>query len=101
VLPVEGGGPTKLLTARNAVISGIEWLPDGSALLVGTPGKPTPAIWKIAAIGGEPERLPIKINHSGDFRLDAQGRRIAFAAGQQQSEIWVMTGFLPKQQATR
>ena len=101
VLPVEGGGPTKLLTARNAVLTGIEWLPDGSALLVGTPGKPTPAIWKIAAAGGDPQRLPIEIKHSGDFRLDPEGRRIAFAAGEQQSEIWVMTGFLPEQQATR
>jgi len=99
LLPVDGGAPSKLLTARNAVLAGVEWLPDGSALLVGTPGKPTPAIWKIAATGGSPERLPIEINHSGGFRLHPEGRRIAFAAGQQQSEIWVMTGFLPEQQA--
>lgn len=101
VLPVDGGSPSKLLTARNAVLSGIEWLPDGSALLVGAPGKPTPSIWKIAATGGTPERLPIQINHSGGFRLDPEGRRMAFAAGEQQSEIWVMTGFLPQEQAAR
>ena len=101
VLPVDGGAPRKLLTARNATLNGIEWLPDGSALLVGTPGKPTPSIWKIAATGGAPQRLPIQIDHNGRFRLDPQGRRIAFSAGQQQSEIWVMTDFLPQEQAAR
>ena len=101
VLPVDGGAPRKLLTARNATLNGIEWLPDGSALLVGTPGKPTPSIWKIAATGGDPLRLPIQINHNGRFRLDPQGRRIAFSTGQQQSEIWVMTDFLPQEQASR
>ena len=101
LLPVDGGAPRKLLTARNATLNAVEWLPDGSALLVGTPGKPTPSIWKIAATGGDPQRLPIRIDHNGRFRLDPQGRRIAFASGRQQSEIWVMTGFLPQEQAAR
>ncbi|MDA1312595.1 MAG: hypothetical protein O2968_04595 [Acidobacteria bacterium] len=101
LLPVGGGAPRKLLTARNAVLNGVEWLPDGSALLVGAPGEPTPSIWKIAVSGAKPEQLPIQINHTGGFRLDPKGRRIAFAAGEQQSEVWVMTGFLPHEQTVR
>lgn len=100
VIPVEGGTPRQLLRARNAGLTGIEWLPDGSALLVGAPGKPTPSIWKIAFEGGSPEQLPIRIKHSGRFRLDPQGRSIAFASGGVQSEIWVMKDFLPTEQAS-
>ncbi len=100
VIPVVGGQPRQLLRARNAVLSGVEWLPDGSALLVGAPGKPTPSIWKIAFEGGSPEQLPIHIQHSGRFRLDPEGRRIAFTSGGVQSEIWVMKDFLPLEQAS-
>ena len=101
VLPVEGGEPRQLLRARNATLAGVEWLPDGSGLLVGTPGKPTPSIWRIAIEGGNPEQLPIRIKYSGRFRLDPEARRIAFTAGEAQSEIWVMKNFLPTEHASR
>ena len=101
VLPVEGGEPRQLLRARNATLAGVEWLPDGSGLLVGTPGKPTPSIWRVAITGGDPEQLPIRIKYSGRFRLDPDGLRIAFTAGEAQSEIWVMKNFLPMEHASR
>ena len=35
------------------------------------------------------------------FRLDPEGLRIAFTAGEAQSEIWVMKNFLPMEHASR
>lgn len=94
VMPAAGGTPRELLkTNREGVIEAVEWTPDGSQLLFSRRGD----LWRISAQGGRPQKLGLGVaTHRGStVSIHPDGQRIAVAAGEAQSEVWVMENLLP------
>jgi len=97
VMPAAGGTPRELLKTNQdveGVISAVEWTPDGSQLLFSRRGD----LWRISAQGGQPQKLGLGVptpHHGSSLSIHPDGRRIAFAAGERQSEVWVMENLLP------
>ncbi len=81
---------------------GLAWTPDGHHLLFGkprqtdSPQEQTIELWRIPAEGGEPQRLGLAMENLRDVTVHPDGRRIAFSAGKEGAEVWVLENFLPK-----
>jgi len=90
VMPAAGGDARQVASVPAGGVSGVEWSRDGTYLLVSTPSKPIAGLWRVSAEGGQPERLPIKLDRQGGIRLHPDGRRVAFTRGAIQSEVWKM-----------
>jgi Tol biopolymer transport system component len=82
--------PSKSRTIYSAPLGRIRppvaWLPDSSRLLFGA----DTALWSISVQGGEPIKVLPECCSSNDVRIHRDGRRIAFLAGSDRSEVWVM-----------
>lgn len=98
------GGPDREVTrlpAKTGVPWDLNWTPDGSHLIyvVRYPAGGQPReIWAVAAAGGEPYRVGIEEVRLNQLRIHPDGRRIAYRAGEDQQEVWVMEDFLPQAQ---
>lgn len=64
----------------------VAWLPDGSRLLFGA----DTALWSISVRGGEPIKVLPECCGGNDVRIHRDGQRLAFLAGSDRSEVWVM-----------
>ena len=108
VAPTAGGEPREVYRQRGRTGLGnrgaIEWAPDGrSILLYNAPAEGPSGIWQVPLDGGAPRLIlddrqltPLVQGERGqprDFRLSPDGRRLAYQAGRDRSEIWRMTGF--------
>ena len=51
-------------------------------------------LWRIAASGGEPESLGVKMDGLSHVRVHPDGRRIVFAAGSVVSDLWAAANFV-------
>jgi len=102
VLPATGG------EAREVVRIGAEeanyrvwtsWTPDGRHLVFakGQRGRATRnvQVWRVAADGGEPQRLGLTVDELWWLRLHPDGRRVAIGTWKTNPEVWVMENFLP------
>ncbi len=101
VMPATGGPEREVvrLPARQYVPWDLNWTPDGSHLMYVTrtpadPGGPR-QVWAVSAAGGEPHRIGIEDVQLAQLRIHPDGRRIAYRAGEEQTEVWVMEDFLP------
>lgn len=56
-------------------------------------------VWRIAASGGEPQRLGLAMANLSELRIRPDGRGLAFSAGDIGNELWVMENFLPTSKA--
>ncbi|MGE5357420.1 MAG: TolB family protein, partial [Bacteroidales bacterium] len=57
-----------------------------------------PELWVVPAAGGEARKVAIhlpQLYKLNQLTVNPDGRRIAFTAGQDKSEIWVLDNFLP------
>jgi Tol biopolymer transport system component len=103
VLPATGG------EAREVVrIDGDEanlrvwtsWTSDGRHLIFakGQKGRATRnvQVWRVAADGGEPQRLGLTVDELWWLRVHPDGLRLAIGTWKTNSEAWVMENFLPK-----
>ena len=100
VLPATGGEPRELAKVED--IATIAWTRDGRYLLYGeASGDKTTELWRIAAEGGEPQKLDLAMRGLGHLRFHPDGRRVTFCANPQgeKSEVWVMENFLPESKA--
>jgi Tol biopolymer transport system component len=102
VMPATGGPEREVarLPAKQYVPWDLNWTPDGSHLIYVTrtpanPGRPR-QVWAVAAAGGEPHPVGIEDTRLGQLRIHPDGRRIAYRAGEEQQEVWVMEDFLPE-----
>lgn len=101
VLRTGGGEARELLRLPQSEIfrqAGVGWTRDGRYLLFGRGRWGKVELWRIAAAGGKPEKLELRVPTPVIQRLTVHpdGRRIAFAAGYpQKGAIWVMKNFLP------
>ena len=101
VLPTAGGEPRELLRAQEpAVISVPAWTPDSRHLIYARTvqgEKRKFELWRISAEGGEPQNLGLLMEGLEPYGLSVHpdGKRIAFTAGTEREEVWVLQDFLP------
>ena len=87
IVPVSGGEPTRL-TSDKAIINGLAWTPDGREIIFSSNRAGARHLWKIAASGGTPERIPAGVEGLNTFAVSRQGRLLAYAATTSDSNIW-------------
>jgi Tol biopolymer transport system component len=104
IMPITGGNPRELLQVRppeSIRPNELAWTRDGQYLLF-VKAQPRPqqqaSLWRISVKGGEPQPLGLKMEGISDLRLHPDGRQLAFSAGEDTREIWVMENFLPAAQ---
>jgi Tol biopolymer transport system component len=83
------GGEPKRLTFDNVIIRGLDWTPDGAYIVFSSDrlsgeGRP----WKVAAVGGQPEPLPLGQGGAYDPALSRDGRRLAYTQTETNSNVW-------------
>lgn len=103
MLPTSGGELRKLMPLdRYGMVSPPVWTPDGESLLYAqqtewNPAAPndTTEVWRLPLEGGTPERVGLRMEGLDNPRIHPNGTRIAFHAGHQRYELWVMEDMLP------
>jgi Tol biopolymer transport system component len=99
VVPAAGGPTRALYEAEDlAWFSLLDWTPDSGAILFGRNGSPEPGkigVWRVPAEGGDPSSLALAMEGLRDLRLRSDGRRLAFTAGVDKGDVWMMENFLP------
>ena len=110
VISTAGGEPRELLRQKEgedfiAGFQGLVWTPDGrSVLFLKGPANlqgETLALWRVSVERGESKTLGLAMNRLRHIRLHPDGRHIAFSAGKNKGEVWVMENFLPAAQARK
>jgi Tol biopolymer transport system component len=104
VMPVAGGEARELVRVDGEkeipFWGSPSWTPDGRyvAFLKAVQGKAGQwQLWRVAAEGGEPQRLGLTVaSQLLGLRLHPDGRRVAIADVKVNLEVWVMENFLPK-----
>ncbi len=104
VMPAAGGEPRELLRVdgeKETPFWGSPWWsPDGRSIffLKGVKGVTRQwHLWRVAADGGEPRQLGLKVGRQmGGLRPHPDGRRLATTDFTVNLEVWVMENFLPK-----
>ncbi|MBI1355561.1 MAG: hypothetical protein GC160_14555 [Acidobacteria bacterium] len=99
VYEIAGGERRELMRLRNAPLSGVEWARDGRNLWVSAPAAPAPKLWKVPLNGEAPREIPWTAAREGGIRLSPDGRRVAYSANDQHSEVWTLRDWLPKSAA--
>jgi Tol biopolymer transport system component len=98
-MPAAGGEARDLLRGVPLPFPApIAWAPDGrSILFVPWPGprESKTELWSISVQGGEPRKLELTAENMSHLCVHPDGRHIAFTAGRNRSEVWVMENFLP------
>lgn len=93
VLPVNGGradsGRITRLTSDSTRITGLDWTPDGQHVVYASDRGGASAVWRVAADGGTPERVPVATGgvQVGTLSIAQQGGRLAFAQQSVQVDI--------------
>ncbi len=106
VIPTSGGEPRKLLGLREPEyfsFGSITWTPDSHYIVFAKTqvSLQKTGLWRIPAEGGAPEKLELAMDSVSGLRFHPDGQRIAFTAGLNKSEVWVMENFLPARKASR
>ncbi len=97
VMPAAGGEPREVFRGgRDARIDGLNWTPDGRRIVFlggDAGGAGGYDLRVVPAAGGEVKTLE-GVRHLSyeDPRLHPGGKRIAFRAGEDRGEIWVLDG---------
>jgi Tol biopolymer transport system component len=102
LMPAEGGSARELLAVKPPrglrPFVALLWTADGRHLLLGyadNMSSDTYEIWRMPVTGGELQKTGLAAPLMLGARLHPDGRRIAFVAGEKQSEVWAMENFLP------
>jgi Tol biopolymer transport system component len=112
LLPLSGGEARELFVLVHdpkekepTYVEGLTWLPGGRELLMvvrsGKAQDSTTKVWRLSAEGGQPRPTALTAEWLSQLRIHPDGRQVAFTAGQQQSEVWVMENFLKAAQTQK
>ena len=91
VTSVQGGEPERL-TYDERDVTGLDWTPDGQAIVFASDRAEGAGLWRVPAGGGTPERIMT----AGDGRnisaptLAQHGRRLAFEQRSSDANIWAI-----------
>ena len=104
VMPVAGGARREIYQAeRERSIHGAGspiWTPDGSRLLCSVMFQDNVELLLVPVGGGEPVKMRAPMTGLTNVSFHPDGRRVAFAAGQERDDLWVMENFLPAARPT-
>ena len=100
VMPAAGGEARELLRGDGSLMrSGfgtLAWAPDGlSVLFARRTSSSGTELWLVPVQGGEARKLDLAAENMRDLSVHPDARHIAFTAGRDRSEVWVMENFLP------
>jgi Tol biopolymer transport system component len=101
VMPIAGGEAREIVRVEEpdsiGGFSGINWTPDGQRLLFvrmsERPGTDR-TVWTVAASGGPAVKTGLRAKGLRDLHLHADGRRVAFTAGEGADEVWAIDHLL-------
>jgi Tol biopolymer transport system component len=97
VMPVAGGQPREVCRFDNPnglpVAADLVWSPDDRELLIRA--RPDGQLLAVAVEGGPMRQMVLPMEGVSGLSLHPDGKHVAFAAGQSQSEVWVIENFLP------
>lgn len=103
VMSISGGESLDVLrtSEQGNAIKLLEWTPDSREILFGKASFKNNRewkieLWRILAEGGKAQRIDLAMANLDSVRFHPDGRRIAFSAGPQSFEVWVMENFLPE-----
>jgi len=98
IMPAEGGEPREVLRLEGEGISAFAWTSDGRWLYFAKMkfNEPKSELWRVSVEGGKPQKLGLEMEQLNYLSIHPDGRQIAFYAGNESAEIWVMENFLPK-----
>jgi Tol biopolymer transport system component len=107
VLPASGGESREVVRIPGDEANyrvWTSWTQDGRQLIFarGQKGRATRnvQVWRVAAEGGEPQRLGLTVDELWWLRLHPDGRRLAIGTYKTSAETWVLENFLPKAAST-
>ncbi|MBI2949392.1 MAG: PD40 domain-containing protein [Verrucomicrobia bacterium] len=82
--------------------TGLGWTPDSRYVLFvkgNSNNSRARALWRVPVAGGEPEAFGLEMDELRAPVISPDGRWIAFVAGGDKADLWVMENFLPAQKA--
>lgn len=86
IVPIAGGTPQRI-TVDGLEISGVDWTSDGQALIYSSNRDGTMSLWRIAASGGTPERVPLGGGVEGNDP-NVANNRLVFTQSFTETNIW-------------
>jgi len=92
VLPVSDSGEPRAeprrMTRENSIIYGLDWTGDGRGIVFSSIRGGVAALWRVAASGGQPERLPVGGNNAYHPSISRKGNRLAYTEAWAEFNIW-------------
>jgi Tol biopolymer transport system component len=86
MIPSQGGTPKRLTFDQNTIWQPA-WTSDGLNILFESSRGGSPELWRVAATGGQPERLSVGANATDGLALDREGRRLAYVVRSNHAHI--------------
>jgi Tol biopolymer transport system component/DNA-binding winged helix-turn-helix (wHTH) protein len=100
VMPSQGGAPKRLTFDQNKSWQPA-WTSDGLNILFGSSRGGSPELWRVAASGGQPERLSVGANATAGLALDREGRRLAYVVPSHHAHISAFDLLNPREPPVR
>jgi Tol biopolymer transport system component len=105
-IPAEGGEPRELIRLHEPESFGgfTAWTPDSRSVLfwkVLSALEYKSEYWLVPLAGGQSRKVDLGIEGAYAVRIHPDGTRVAFTAGENKSEVWVMENFLSALSATK
>jgi Tol biopolymer transport system component len=111
LIPVSGGEPRELwrVTEPESLdMRWVAWMPDGSGVIVSRSSHPVTGdgggyFWHVPVTTGTPRKIDVGTPVWSGFRFQVHpdAKQMAFVAGVNKQEIWVLENFLPRFSAKR
>ncbi|HKE56500.1 MAG TPA: winged helix-turn-helix domain-containing protein [Pyrinomonadaceae bacterium] len=83
-VPINGGEPHRVTydnarhTFNNGIVGGLAWTADGREIIFSSTRGGTPSLWRIPALGGDPERLAVGGDNSYYPTVSLRGNHLAY-----------------------
>ena len=90
VIPFSGGEPRRLTFVR-AWLRGLAWTADGREVVFASGGPTESSLYRVAAAGGQPTRLPIGGDRAESPAIAARANRMAFVQPTYDANIWQLS----------